>query len=64
MLDVLRCRCKHLTHQEAASELGIRLSTVHRYQANTLDHLRLHGGRNALAQWLANEYATWEALQA
>lgn len=63
MLDILRCCCKHLTHQEAASALGIRLSTIQRYQANTLDHLHLHGGRNALARWLAEQYATWGELQ-
>ena len=49
-----------MVHKEVAAELGLRLSTVHRLQANTLQTLGLCGGKEGLLRWLAEEYASWE----
>ncbi len=59
-LDLIRCRAAQMVHKEAAVQLGLRVATVHRLQANTLLKLGLCGGKEGLLRWLAGEFATWE----
>lgn len=58
-IDVVLLRTRSVPYRDVASILGLAESYVKRVQARSLQVLCLRGGRAALQNWLADQYAAW-----